>query len=333
MKRWLVHGFSLALMMTLSGCQSSPTPNWTSERIGFTRSPHPGGPGSLWMMNGEGSDQSALDLGANGNSSLTWSPDGNDIAFESVRDGNSEIYTARIVDNGDGTYSAQDIQRRTTSPSDDWFPAWSHDCAWLAFSSNRANQNFHNIYRLDVITNSVMPITSGNDEDTSPAWSPDGNTVAFMRHAADGSGEIYVHVMSSGQDIRLTNNTVNDTAPSWTPSGRIIFARHSADGSRAALFEMDAVDADGDGNGDHLGQLSFPNEHEYDRGPEYSRSGRAVVFVRSQEAGGGGPADVWKLVIQDGTIMDPLQNLTRTNPHHEHGASWKRSGVCGPRGK
>ena len=60
--------------------------------------------------------------------------------------------------------------------------------------------------------------------------------------------------MSSGQDIRLTNNSVNDTDPSWSPSGRIIFARHSEDGSRAALFEMDAVDANGDGTGDHFSQ-------------------------------------------------------------------------------
>lgn len=332
MTRWLAHGVTFAVMIFLSGCLSTPTVNWASEKIGFTRAPQLGGTDTLWIMNGDGSGQSPLNLAGNGNSSLTWSPDGNYIAFESVRDGNLEIYTARIISNGNGTFSAQDIRRRTTSPADDSFPAWSPDCALLAFSSNRANQTHYNIYQLD-LNNNVTPITSGNYEDLSPSWSPDGAKIAFTRRVGNASREIYVHAMNSGQEIRLTNNSVNDTDPSWSPTGRIIFSRHSEDGSRAALFEMDAVDTNGDGNGDHLDQISTPNANEYDQEPEYSRSGKAIVFFRSQEAGGGGPGDVWRLIIQDGTVMEPLQNLTQTNPQHEHGATWRRNGVCLRKGK
>ena len=328
MTRWLAHGGTLAVMIFLSGCLSSPTVNWAGEKIGFTRAPQLGGTETLWIMNGDGSGQSQLSLGADGNSSLTWSPDGKYIAFESVRDGNHEIYTAQITGNADKTYSAQDIQRRTTTPADDSFPAWSHDCALLAFSSNRAKQNSYNIYQLDLNDNNVTPITSGNYKDSSPSWSPDGSKIAFTRKVGDAPGEIYVHVMNSGQDIRLTNNSVNDADPSWSPIGRIVFSRHSEDGSRAALFEMDAVDANGDGNGDHLDRISTPNANEYDQKPEYARNGKAIVFLRNQEAGGGGPGDVYRLLIQDGTITEPLLNLTQTNPQHEHGATWKRNGVC-----
>jgi TolB protein len=333
MMRWLAHGVTLAVLMSIFGCVSSPTVNWAREKIGFTRSPQLGGTDTLWIMNGDGSGQSQLNVGADGNSSLTWSPDGNSIAFKSVRDGHIELYTARIIRNGDDTYSAQDIQRRTTNSGYHSFPAWSPDCAWLAFSSNRVDQNFYNIYQLRLNDDTVTPITSGLYQDLSPSWSPDGSKIAFTRHVGNASPEIYVHVMSSGQDIRLTNNSVNDTDPSWSPSGRIIFARHSEDGSRAALFEMDAVDANGDGNGDHLASITTPNENEYDQKPECSRTGQAIVFFRSREAGGGGPGDIYKLLIQDGTVMEPLLNLTQTNPQHEHGATWKRNGVCVKKGK
>jgi Tol biopolymer transport system component len=331
MGRWLAQGATFAAFVSLLGCQSSPTTNWAAETIGFTRSSQVGGIDQLWLMNGDGSDPSQLDLGTEGNRYLTWAPDGNAIAFESVRDGNREIYTARIVRTGDRVYSVHELQRRTSNPADDGFPVWSHDCARLAFSSDRANPGYHNIYQLDLSTNAVTPMTSGNYDDVSPSWSPDGTKVVFTRKAGDASGEIYVHAMNSGQDRRLTNNRVNDADPSWSPSGRIIFARHSEDGRRSTLFEMDPVDVDGDGNGDHLTQITRPSDNQHDQKPEYFRSGKTVIFFRSE--GTGGPGDVWRLLIQDGTVMEPVMDLTETTPQHEHGATWKPNGVCVRKGK
>ena len=326
MTRRLHYGMVLALWMSLMGCVSSPAQR--PETIGFTRAANVTGTDALWMMKDDGSGQSPLNLGADGNRSLTWSPDGNSIAFESTRDGTLEIYTARILKNRDDTYSAQDVQRRITVSADRSFPAWSHDCSLLAFSTKRPNQPYMNIYQLDLNSNTATQLTTGSHEDVSPSWSADGSKIAFTRSSANGTREIYVHVLSSAQDIRLTNNTVNDADPSWSPSGRIIFSRDSEDGTRSALFEMDSVDADGDGNGDHLIPISTPSANEYDQKPEYSGNGKAIVFFRSQEPGGGGPADVWKLIIQDGTVMEPVVNLTQTKGQHEHGATWRRNGSC-----
>ncbi|HKR78711.1 MAG TPA: hypothetical protein VJR69_03315, partial [Nitrospira sp.] len=123
MTRRLRYGIVLVLGMSLMACIS--TPAQPPQTIGFTRAASVSGTDSLWVMKDDGSQQMPLDLGADGNRSMTWSPDGNSIAFESVRDGNLEIYTARILEHRDGTYSAQDLQRRTTASADDSSPAWS----------------------------------------------------------------------------------------------------------------------------------------------------------------------------------------------------------------
>lgn len=327
MRRRLACGIVIGPIMCLIACVS--TPAQTPQTIGFTRAATVHGTDSLWMMKDDGSGQVPLNLGADGNRSMTWSPDGKFIAFESVRDGNPGIYTARILESPEGTYSAQDVQRRTTISAGDSFPAWSQDCSMLAFSSRRPNQS-SSLYQLDLRSDTASPLTAGNYEDLSPAWSPDGSKIAFTRSSGNGTREIYVHMMNSAQDIRLTNNSVNDRDPSWSPSGRIIFAGESEDGSRSALFEMDAVDANGDGNGDHLTAISAPAPNEYDRKPAYSENGKAIAFVRSREPGEGGPGDVWKLVIQDGTVMEPAVNLTQSKGQHEHGPAWRRNRVCVP---
>ena len=101
--RWVAHGVILAALMSIVGCVSSPTVNWASEKIGFTRAPQAGGTETLWIMNGDGTGQSQLNLGAEGHRSLTGSPDGHSIAFESVRDDHIERYTARMNTNDDDT--------------------------------------------------------------------------------------------------------------------------------------------------------------------------------------------------------------------------------------
>ncbi len=73
-----------------------------------------------------------------------WSPDGQKIAFASVRDGNQEIY----VMNADG--SGQ--QRLTRNTAGDYAPAWSPDGRKIAFVSQRDGHVNHEIYLMNTLT-------------------------------------------------------------------------------------------------------------------------------------------------------------------------------------
>src|SRR5262245_20047218 len=84
----------------------------------------------IYVMNSNGTGQTNLTNNAASDQLPAWSPDGNKIAFESTRDGNtSEIY----VMNADGTGQT----RLTHNAASDYGPVWSPDGSKIAFVSSR----------------------------------------------------------------------------------------------------------------------------------------------------------------------------------------------------
>ena len=80
----------------------------------------------IYVINANGSG--LVQLTSTGHeSSAAWSPDGSKIAFQSTRDGNSEIYVMRA----DGSGIARLIHRA----ANDYDPAWSPDGTQIAFDS------------------------------------------------------------------------------------------------------------------------------------------------------------------------------------------------------
>jgi dipeptidyl aminopeptidase/acylaminoacyl peptidase len=57
----------------------------------------------------------------------------------------------------------------------------------------------------------------------TPAWSPDGQSIAFDWRNEDGRGEVYVLPVRGGAPRRLTNHPADDLVPSWSRDGRSIY--------------------------------------------------------------------------------------------------------------
>jgi Tol biopolymer transport system component len=143
--------------------------------------------------------------------SPSWSPDGDRIAFDSSRDGNS-IY---IMDADDGSEQA----RLTQESQADFNPRWSPDGDKIAFNSNRGERGIF-----------VMNANDGSDvtrltDGSSPTWSPDSEKIAFVssRDAGDESDDNAIYVMNStGADssdaTRLTESDSYYAALDWSGS-------------------------------------------------------------------------------------------------------------------
>ncbi len=195
-------------------------------------------------------------------------PDGSRIAFSSYRDGNQEIY---VMDAAGG-----DPVNLTLHEAWDASPAWSPDGRRIAFVSDRNGDveiwpDTHlntDIFVMNADGSGVEQVTSDalSMSAESPAWSPDGSSIAFTKWD-EGSTGIYVLRLSSGE-VRLVSEDRTAWSPSWSPDGRWI--AHIGRGGNLWVMAVD---------GGQIRQLTFGDEF-WDEDPTWSPDGARIVFVR-----------------------------------------------------
>jgi Tol biopolymer transport system component len=167
---------------------------------------------------------------------------------------------------------------RLTDDGGSYGPAVSPDGARVAFSgvgddgivSDTTGAEGLDLYVVDADGSDLRRLVDG-DEDTSPAWSPDGARVAFVRQGTHEEPDriFVVEVDAEGAAARplvTHDGPENDAAPAWSP-----------DGDRLALVRggTDLVVAAADGTGAR-------SIHRDDAGvgrPSWSPDGDRLAFA------------------------------------------------------
>ena len=94
-------------------------------------------------------------------------------------------------------------------------PAFSPDGNHVTFSWNGPHQDNPDIYVQQVGAGQPLRLTTNPANDYSPAWSPDGRSVAFLRRIAEGRREILLVAPLGGAERKL--GEVRPRLPLYTP--------------------------------------------------------------------------------------------------------------------
>jgi TolB protein len=168
----------------------------------------PRGDTDLFVSKLDGSDRHNITNNPAIDTSPTWSPTGNQIAFASdrVRPGTSQIY----ICDADGANVRGILKEGGDADS----PAWSPDGRWLAFHWKPHLGISYDIFLAEVSTGKMRQVTSGEGSNESPSWAPDGRHIAFQSNRS-GSTQIYI-MLVDGSELRMVTRQGINTSPSWS---------------------------------------------------------------------------------------------------------------------
>lgn len=137
----------------------------------------------------------------------------------------------------------------------------------------------------DVDGHNPHAILQSKEPILSPAWSPDGNKLAYVSFE-NGRSEIFVQELSTGQRQSVASFPGINSAPAWSPDGRTLALVLSKDGN-PEIYLKDLV----------TGRLTrLTRNWSIDTEPVWAPNGNSIVFTSDR---GGGP-QLYRLSLSDG---------------------------------
>jgi len=103
-------------------------------------------------------------------------------------------------------------------------PKISSDGKWVAYVITTpdmdANRNASNLWIVSTSGGAPLQLTQSG-HDSSPEWSPDGKTLAFLS-SRDGTSQVYLLPMDGGEAHAVTHLSTGADLVKWSPDGKTI---------------------------------------------------------------------------------------------------------------
>ncbi|MEX0649002.1 MAG: S9 family peptidase [Balneolaceae bacterium] len=284
--------------------QISPDGEWVAFTVNETDYEEDESETRIWMVRAEGGEPIPLTGKGDSAGNPRWSPDGKYLSFTASRNGGkNQVWTLNRL--GGEAEQLTEIEQGVSGYE------WSPDGSRLVLSINddkpendrpvphvidrlQFKRDYSgyldslstHLYTFTPGDTSAVQITSGEYDESSPVWSPDGKSIAFVSNRTDNpdgntNSDIWIvdaDNTNKGRDlIQVTTHPGSDHSPAWSPDGRSIAYITVVDTSVIwyATNHLATISADGGGT------LNVLTE-EIDRNissPEYSEDGNDILFI------------------------------------------------------
>ncbi len=170
---------------------------------------------NIFLINIDGSNILQLTNGNYVNTHPKWSPDGNEIAFISNRNGEFDLYVMK-ADGSNVEYLATLTDIETMDIIEAFSLSWSPDGTKIAFAAE--SRGYFDIFTFNVDGTNLTNITNTNTNiEALPNWSADGSTIAFISIDENNKQQLYLINKDGSGKKQVTDFQFNNSNPDWSP--------------------------------------------------------------------------------------------------------------------
>jgi TolB protein len=148
------------------------------------------------------------------------------------------------------------------------------------FILSLSDSGYNHLFAYSPESLSLTRITADPWDDITPAFSPDGNWVAFSSRR-NGYWDLYVLDLHVGTLVRMTDTLEYDGAPCWSPDGAWLTYESYVAGS-LKIFIRSVTDTT-------QAPIQLTSGSSSDHSPVWSPQGRQIAFISDRS----GEPDVW----------------------------------------
>ncbi len=147
------------------------------------------------------------------------------------------------------------------------------------------------IFRLNIADadgHQVQTILESREPVLSPAWSPDGNRIAYVSFESDSRPSIYIHDLENNKRMVLKRYPGLNGAPAFSPDGNQLAIVLSKSGSPDIwIYDLESH---------RLRQIT--RHYGIDTEPSWTADGRSIVFTSDR----GGKPQIYRIKLQNMAI-------------------------------
>ncbi|MFC0517418.1 prolyl oligopeptidase family serine peptidase [Mucilaginibacter angelicae] len=290
----------------VSDPQLSPDGKWVAYSVSEVDTAKDRRVSHLWMQSFDGKESIELTHGDEAASSPRWSPDGKYLSFLSSRDSKTGSQVWLIDRRGGEGVKLTNIKGDLSDYA--WSPDGKRLVMVIGDPENKGKeepktpkpividryrfkqdivgylQHLHShLYLIDVATKKLDTLTRGDKDESSPVWSPDSKTIAFVSNRSadpdkNQNTDIFtIDARPGASMLQLTTWNGRDGNPQWSPDGRYISYLRSTSDADYMMYDQSVICIM-----DVVGQNNKPLTLQLDRpvgSQTWAKDSKNIVFI------------------------------------------------------